>query len=457
MAESRNVPMHVGGLNLFEKPADAGPSYVREMYEKALETTDVAPLFIKRPHRSLATAGQWVWAQDDQFDLEHHVRHSALPEPGRVRELLDLTSRLHGQRLALERPLWEAHLIEGLADGRVAMYTKIHHSLVDGVSAMRLLQSTFSADPDERDMLPPWAARPRKPKESKGKTEAVKDLAEVPVDALRSALGVVSEAAGLPGALIKTLRTGIKNDDASAVSFAAPRSILQQNITGARRFAAQDWELERVKAIGKSTGTTLNDVVLAMCSGALRQYLLELDALPDTSLVSMIPVGLNAKNAHVASSEGGNAIGTLMVKLQTHLEDPADRLQGIHGSMVAGKQALESMTQNQILALAAVGMAPSVITPLLRMNGVIRPPFNLVISNVPGPKVPMYYNGARLVGMYPASIPMHGQAMNITCMSYNGQLGFGLTGCRRTVPHLQRLLTHLEDEIQALEKAAGIS
>lgn len=455
MAESRNAPMHVGSLTLFEKPDDAGPGYVRGMYEKAISAKyEISPLFLKRPHRSLATGGQWVWTEDGQFDIEHHVRHSALPEPGRIRELLDLTSRLHGTRLALERPLWESHLIEGLADGRVASYTKIHHSLVDGVSAMRLLQSTYSDSPDDREMLPPYAARPKK---KRAKEETSRSLAEVPVEAMRSALGTVAEAAGLPGALFKQVRAGLKNDDAASMSFAAPKTIFNQSITGARRFAAQDWELERINALRKATGTTLNDIVLAMSGGALRTYLQELDALPEASLVSMVPIGLNAKQANVASSEGGNNVGTLMVKLGTHLDDPAERLQAIHESMLAGKQALESMTQNQIIAMAAVGMAPSMITPLLRLNGVIRPPFNLVISNVPGPRTPKYFNGAKLVGMYPASIPMHGQAMNITCTSYVDKLGFGLTGCRRTVPHLQRLLVHLEDELAALEKAAGIS
>jgi diacylglycerol O-acyltransferase len=143
IAESRNTPIHVGGLLLLEKPEDAGPSYVRDMYEESLKVEKVRPLFLKRPHRSLATGLQWVWTEDEQFDIEHHVRHSALPDPGRIRELLDLTSRLHGQQLSLERPLWESHLIEGLNDGRVAMYTKIHHALVDGVSAMRLLGSAF--------------------------------------------------------------------------------------------------------------------------------------------------------------------------------------------------------------------------------------------------------------------------------------------------------------------------
>ena len=145
LAENRRMPMHVGGLQLYRKPEGAGRNYVRELFEEARDTTEVAPLFLKHPYRSIKTAGQWVWVEDDQFDIEHHVRHSALPKPGRVRELFELVSRLHSTRLATERPLWEWHLIEGLRDGRVAMYTKLHHSLVDGISAMRLLQSILSS------------------------------------------------------------------------------------------------------------------------------------------------------------------------------------------------------------------------------------------------------------------------------------------------------------------------
>ena len=159
-AENRQMPMHVGGLQLFEKPEGAPRDYARQIYEQMSEVDEIAPLFLKRPTRGITTAGQWAWTQDDNFDLEYHFRHSALPKPGRVRELLELCSRLHSTRLARERPLWEAHLIEGLRDGRVALYTKMHHSLVDGISAMRLLQSVMTTDPDKRDMPAMWAARP---------------------------------------------------------------------------------------------------------------------------------------------------------------------------------------------------------------------------------------------------------------------------------------------------------
>jgi diacylglycerol O-acyltransferase len=456
MAENRRMPMHVGGLHLYSKPEGAGRNFVRDLYVELKESDDIAPLFLKHPYRSVRTGGQWVWVDDDQFDIEYHVRHSALPKPGRVRELLELCSRLHSTRLATERPLWEWHLIEGLRDGRVAMYAKLHHALVDGVSAMRLLQSILSSDPDRRDMPAPWENRPGRPREPREPTEPTgTNLGDLPGQAFQGALAIGAEAAGLPGALVKTLNRSVRNET-SALALYAPRTILNQPITAARRFAAQDWPLDRLKAIGKATDTTLNDVVLAMCSGAMRTYLLELGALPDTTLISMVPVGLKAKESQVASASGGNAVGAVMVKLGTDLVDPADRLQAVHDSMADGKRALAQMTPLQILAMSALGQAPAILGPMLKMSGLVKPPYNLIISNVPGPRTTQYFNGMRLEGTYPLSIPIDGMALNITCNSYADQMAFGLTGCRRTVPHLQRLLLHLDAEVDALEDAAGL-
>jgi len=453
LTENRSMPMHVGGLQLFEKPEGAGRGYTREMFEAMRDVEEIRPLYLKHPHRSIRTGGQLVWKEDDQFDIEHHLRHSALPKPGRVRELLELCGRLHSTRLAWERPLWETHVIEGLRDGRVAQYSKLHHALVDGVSAMRLLQSVLTTDPDRRGMPAPWGADAGSGRSTKPKQDF--SLSEVPMSALRGALGVTAEAAGMPGALVKTLTKGVRNET-SALSLYAPRTLFNQKITGSRRFAAQDWPVERLRAIGKATGTTINDVVLAMCSGAVRTYLLELDALPEAPLVAMVPVGLNAKQSNAASAEGGNAVGAVMCQLATDRNDPADRLKSIHTSMKDGKQALESMTPVQIVAMSAIGQAPAILTPMLRMQGILRPPYNLIISNVPGPRTTHYWNGAKMVGTYPLSIPINGMALNITCTSYDGNMAFGLTGCRRTVPHLQRLLTYLDGEVKALEKAVGV-
>jgi diacylglycerol O-acyltransferase len=192
-----------------------------------------------------------------------------------------------------------------------------------------------------------------------------------------------------------------------------------------------------------------------MCSGALRRYLLSMDALPDAPLIAMVPVSLHGEET-ASGDGGGNAVGAVMCNLATDEADAARRLATVHRSMTDGKEFLRSMTPLQILAMSAVGLAPLAVWPLLGLTGTVRPPFNLVISNVPGPREPLYWNGARLDGLYPLSIPLDGQALNITCTSYSDEIAFGLTGCRRSVPHLQRLLGYLDDELAELERAVGL-
>ncbi|MCL8025079.1 WS/DGAT/MGAT family O-acyltransferase [Nocardioides bruguierae] len=494
LAENRSMPMHVGALQLFEPPEDAGPDWTRGMYESLRDAGDVSAMFLKHPYRSLRTAGQLVWLPDRQLDLEHHVRHNALPRPGRYRELFELCSRLHAQRLAWDRPLWESHVIEGLDDGRVAVYTKIHHALIDGVAGMRLLQSVLSPDPEARDVPAPWSQRaghphvdataeeqtgPSTPGSSgpgttspgspspgppvSGSPDTLLQAALASQDTLRdlagsvrTGYGVLAEAAGMPGAVVRGVLRGAQ-DQTGALSFHAPRTIFNRPITGSRRFAAEDWPVERLRLVGKAAGTTINDVVLAMTSGAVRRYLLEHDALPATPLVAMVPVALHAERSHLAATDGGNAIGAVMASLGTHLADPADRLAHVAASMTDGKQALSAMTPTQVLAMSTLGQAPAILGPLLGLGRLVRPPYNLVISNVPGPREPLYWNGARLVGTYPLSIPISGMALNVTCTSYTGQMAFGVTGCRRTVPSLQRLLTHLDGELADLENAVGVA
>jgi diacylglycerol O-acyltransferase len=445
LAETREHPMHVGSLQLFVPPEGADSLDVRAMFEAELAKDEVAPLFQKRPRRSVTTLGQWAWETDRMFDLEHHVRRNALPQPGRILELLALCSRFHSSLLDRHRPLWEMHLVEGLEDGRYGVYFKVHHSLVDGVSALRLLSRMLSADPDERGMPAPWALR--LPKSRRERDDAS------PARAARDALGLLGDAAGLLPALARMVNRALK-EQSGTLSVSAPKSILNVPITGARRFAGQSWPMERIRRVGKASDATVNDVVLAMCSGALRNYLQDLDALPDAPMIAMVPVSLHGDETK-AGDGGGNAVGAVMCNLGTDQDDPARRLATVHRSMTEGKEALRSMTPLQILAMSAVGISPLGLWPLLRLTGSVRPPFNLVISNVPGPRQPMYWNGARLDGLYPLSIPLDGQALNITCTSYSDEIAFGLTGCRRTVPHLQRLLGHLDEELHALERAVG--
>ncbi len=440
-AESRETPMHVGGLQLFKPAADFPGAH--ELFRQLLADDDVAPLFAKRPVRSIRTAGQWAWQRDREFDIEHHVRHNSLPKPGRILDLLALCSRLHGTLLDRKRPLWEFHLIEGLADGRFAIYFKMHHALVDGVASQRLLQNILTRDPEARNLPAPWTVRPRRTGSAHPRIDA---------DTVRYALELAVEAAGLPGALTSTLRRGLKQQS-SPVSFAAPKTMFNVPITGSRRFAAQSWPLERISAITKAGQVTVNDAVLAICSGALRRYLLEMDALPAVPLISMVPVALKGKG----NRESGNAVGAVMCNLATNLDDPADRLATITASMADGKRAMAEMSPLQIVAMTGLGMSPLVLQGIPGYTDLFRPPFNIIISNVPGARTPLYLNGSELDGLYPLSIPYHGQALNITCTSYHNEIAFGLTGCRRTVPHLQRLLGYLDDEVGALEKAVGLS
>jgi len=469
LMEAREKPAHVGGVALFEPPPDADEHYLYELYRSCVESdAPVRSLFRKRVNRPGLTGLSWV--RDDDFDLEYHVRHSALPEPGRVRELLTVVSRLHGALLDRNRPLWEAHLIEGLRDGRFALYTKIHHALVDGVTAMRLLEASMSTDPDETGMPQPWARRPKgsvfdEPDVDERPAEEQVRPARPPVpeddtwtavlaDAVRriggGARGTITDAAAAAEA-VSHLLTGFR--DQVRASPVAPRTMLNVPITGARRFAADSWSIDRLRTAGAPFGATLNDVVLAMSAGALRRYLQDHDALPDEPLVAMVPVSLKARGADDST---GNAVGAILCSLGTHLDSARARLEHIQESMARSKARLEGMTPGQILALSALNVAPAALqmSPLGRLPGTeerLRPPFNIVISNVPGPKDPLYWNGARLTGNYPLSVLIDGQALNITTASYAGNLDVGILGCRRAAPSLQRLLRYLEDEVVALE------
>lgn len=452
LMEAREKPAHVGGLQLFEPPEDAGPDFLASLYEGAVERPgEVGPLYAKHPHR-VGGIGPWVWRVDEKFDVEYHVRHSALPAPGRIRELLALVSRLHGSLLDRHRPLWEAHLIEGLADGRFALYSKIHHAVVDGVAAMRLLITAMSSDPDEVDMPYPWERRPFSSTTPRASASAVDQLGSVAHDAVE----LPGQVAGASWRAVQSLVAGFR-EQSVALPYQAPRTMLNVPVTGARRFAAQSWSMERVRTVGAHFGATVNDMVLAMSAGALRSYLLEHDALPDEPLIAMVPVSLKARVD--GEERGGNAVGALLCNLGTHLGDPAARLELIQESMRRGKAYFEGLTPNQVLLLSAVSLSPGALPIGLGRidlaSSRLRPGFNVVISNVPGSRDPLYWNGARMTGSYPVSVLVDGQAMNITVTSYDGSLDFGILGCRRNVPHLQRMLGHLEDELATLEARAG--
>lgn len=441
VGESREHPMHVGGLQLFEPPTDAGPDFVTDLYRSIAEFDEFQPTFRKHPATFFGGITNVGWTLDDEVDVDYHLRRSALPRPGRVRELLELTSRIHGSLLDRHRPLWEAYFVEGLSDGRFAVYTKIHHSLIDGVSAQRLMIRTLSTDPDDREIRVPWTLPSR--------TRAVSATGQA-TSLVRTAAGAAGAVVGLAPTTIGLARAALLEQQLT-LPFRAPKTMFNVPIGGARRCAAQSWPLERIRTVKTATGVTVNDVVLAMCAGALRAYLEEQQALPETPLVAMVPVSLRGEHDQDA---GGNMVGTILCNLATDTADPLKRLQTISASMRDNKRVFSELPRTQALALSGFLVAGLGLSLVPGFISSAPPPFNIVISNVPGAREPMYWNGARLDGNYPMSIALDGQALNITLTNNADNLDFGLVGCRRSVPHLQRLLTHLESSLADLERAA---
>ncbi|MGB1557366.1 MAG: WS/DGAT/MGAT family O-acyltransferase [Oceanococcaceae bacterium] len=446
--ERSHQPMHVGGLHLYSLPEGVDDAAAIADIMQGWRASTVKPPFNQKLVWPLRKLGRPSWVEDTEVDLEYHLRHSALPAPGRYREMFALVSRLHGTLLHRDRPLWEAHLIEGVETRQFALYTKMHHAMIDGMGGMRLLQKSLSTDPAQRDMPPPWEVGrgPRKPRAEGAPTRGgIQAMAEQMQDTLGALPGAVKGMFAYADAM----RRGADNGLVSP--FAVPRTALNTRIGAARRFVAQSWKIDRIKTVGKALDATLNDVVLAMSAGALRTWLLEHAELPDVPLSAMAPVALAPKDA----DDYGNAVTAILCSLATHVADPVDRLHAIQRSMNQGKALLQSMTRAEIMLLTMLGAAPTAL-PLILGYGHKMPPFNVVISNVPGPRERLYWNGARLDGMYPVSIPVNGVALNITVTSYVDSLDFGLIACRRSVPSAQRLIDYLEQALAELEQAAGI-
>ncbi|MCK8614684.1 WS/DGAT/MGAT family O-acyltransferase [Gordonia sp. C13] len=444
LAETREQPMHVGGLQLFvPREGQSSADLVEEVIEAFSSCSEIHPLFRKRPAPPVTILGNVAWTYDDEIDFDYHVRRAVLPRPGRIRELLRYVSLNHGTLLDRNRPMWEAHVIEGLDDGRVAIYSKIHHSIVDGVSALRLLQRMLTPDPDDRSGSAPWdpkligKKRPR------------------PAPTLRSRIAGIADAglqvAGIAPAAAKVAVAGLRKPGFVPPVPRAPRTILDVAIGSARRFAAQQWEIERLRAVADALDITLNDVLVAMCSGALRSYLIEHDALPDSPLIAAVPVSM-----HTEDDSDGNAVTAIMVDLATDEPDPERRLNSLVTSARQAKNVVRGLRPLQALALGAANFAPLAFATVPGFVQYVPPQFNIIISNVPGPSEELYWNGARLDGVYPVSIAMEGLALNITVTSSAKHLNFGLIGARAQVPSLQRLLTHLDTALEELEKVARV-
>lgn len=435
--EKRQQPMHVGGLFLFQIPDNAPATFIQDLVAdiRKSKTIPIPPFNNK--------LNGLFWDEDTEFDLDHHFRHVALPHPGRIRELLVYISQEHSTLIDRAKPLWTCNIIEGIEGNRFAMYFKIHHAMVDGIAGMRLVEKSLSHDPNAKSIVPPWCVEGRRLKRLKApKVSRVKKIINGIKGQFESTPRVLYE-------LSQTITKDMGRNPDYVSSFQAPSSILNQRVSASRRFAAQSFELNRLRHIAKSLGVTINDVVLAICSGALREYLLNQHALPAKPLIAMVPASVRSDD-----SDMSNRITMILANLGTHKEDPLERLQIIRRSVLNAKRRFQRMSSEQILSYSALvyGAAGlNIVSGFMPKHQA----FNLVISNVPGPREPLYWNGAKLDALYPASIVLDGQALNITMTSYLDKLEVGLTACRNALPKMQNLLTHLEDEIQRFEAIVG--
>jgi WS/DGAT/MGAT family acyltransferase len=442
--ESRDTPMHVAGLQTFIPPKNAKASFLRDVMARLRESTEFVPPWNLRLADSALRRLAPAWITEKNVDLDYHVRHSALPGPGGERELGVLVSRLHSHPLDLNRPLWECHLIEGLEGGRFALYTKMHHALMDGMAGMRMIQRSMSESPRGREVQPPWSLGGLSQREHAAPRSFAERLSAL-------AQGAREQAATLPEvtrAMTQVWGRGKDPDPELVAPFSAPRSVLNGRVTAPRRFATQHYELDRLRALAKKAKVTLNDVVLEICASALRRFLDELGTLPQEPLTAGLPVSIRPQGDDTV----GTAITFILANLATDHADPRERLEKIRTSTVHAKQHLQRLSKASLNNYTSAFMGPFILSLMTGLGGRGRPMFNVTISNVPGPEKPLYFAGARLEAMYPISLLSHGQALNITCVSYAGTLNFGFTGCRDTLPHMQRLAVYTGEALEELEQ-----
>jgi WS/DGAT/MGAT family acyltransferase len=470
---------HVSSLSIFERP-DA-PDYDqflawRAQIERRLHLLE--PL--RRRLREVPFGlDHPFWIEDPDFDLDYHVRHTAIPPPGSDVQLGELVARIVGRPLDRRHPLWETYVIEGLPDDRFAILTKVHHATVDGASGAELLTLMLDADPAGDDIAPPeeeWEPEPV-PSDGKMLTKAAASLVRKPGRGLLLGAQTVRELGratrnpilvaaadqlrtNLRGPLGAVLNVGRKRDPATdavgPLPRSAPRTPLNGTISAHRRFAFRSASLSDIKAIKNGLGATVNDVVMAVCAGGLRSWLEAHDALPDQPLVAMIPVSVRTGEEE---ERWTNRVSAIFASIPTDEADPVIRVKRVHDSMVEAKQLFDAVPADTLTDFAQFP-PPAVFALAMRtatrLTGRYKSPVNLTISNVPGPREPLYAAGAKLLHYYPVSTIVDGQGLNVTVQSYLDTLDFGLIADRELVPDLWSMLDAMIDDIAALAKAVGV-
>lgn len=447
--EKRDTPAHFGSLIVLSPPPGAPASYVRDLVARWRSTGSFATPFnyVLR----MNPIPSWEVLPEDRVDLDHHLRHVALPAPGGERELDALVSDLQSRPLDRRRPLWECHVIEGLADGRFAIFLKLHHGQLDGVAAARLLGRCFSTDPDARELPPPWSAgcANTAPEPRAGEQP---DRSSEP-NVLENACHTAGSALTAVRALADMVLTTRSNPAGPLVGpFQAPDTVLNRRIGDRRTVATAHIGLARLRRVARAAEVTVNDVFLAVLGGALGRYLGERKASPDDSIIGQVPVNLRA-----ADQGGiGNALSFVHARLGSDIADPLERLRAVHRSTSAAKQLQRAIPAASVPAFTVLLTGPQIAMFVAGLSGRVRPPANLVVSNVPGPVERMYFNGARVEGVYGPSVLFHGQALNVTMSTYAGDADISFTACARAIPDVHTLAEYACDALAELEESFGV-
>jgi WS/DGAT/MGAT family acyltransferase len=459
--ETANSTGHVGGVCILDPSGAPTPLTLARLTEVLAARLPLVPVLRRKLLTVPLGLDQPYWVDDPNFDIEYHIREIALPRPGSDAQLTEQVARLHARPLDRSKPLWEIYLITGLARRRAAVYTKIHHSAIDGSSGAELLTILLDLDPDGRELPAPEPFVPARPPGYAAVTAlAAARLAWKPVQTVRftnELVRVLPTLAPTVGNLVGGL-LGLNRGDGEVIPTTpgrAPVTPFNRPITPHRRLALRSVDLDSVKAVKNAFGVSVNDVVMAMCAGALRRWLADRGVLPDLPLIAMIPVSVRDPASKTAM---GNKVSAMLAALPTNVADPAERVAVAHAATKIAKAQQAAIPQGLVDQVS--DFSPPALTAraarVVFATGLLHrlPPFNLCISNVPGPNVPVYLCGAKLLAHYPVSVITDGQGLNITLVGYLGRLHFGLVSCRELVPDLEVLADYLVAELADLVKAA---
>jgi WS/DGAT/MGAT family acyltransferase len=444
--ESRAQLMHINGVIVLDPTADEDNDFDFGVFRRALaDAVKSLPEFRRRLKDSFLNLDHPVWVEDRRFDIDRHLFHVAVPAPGGDDELARLCGHLTGQSLDRDKPLWEMWVIEGLERGRVAVLVRMHHATVDGVTGANLITRLCSLT---TEMAPPDPELMRK---NSGNAPLLQLAADGMITVARRPFqyaGLVPEIVKIPINWIGRARRG----KSMPVPFTAPRTSFNGALTPHRTIGFAQAELADVKKVKNAQGVTVNDVVLAICSGALRAYLDKRGELPDRSLIAVVPVAVSEDEA---IDVGTNRVTGMFTKLATDIADPLERLQAIRESTGSAKEHLGEWSASMPQMLAQF-IPPTVTGAGVRLYSALglgdkQPPMqNLLISNVPGPDFPLYFLGARIEAMYPLGPIFETAGLNITVVSVNGKLNVGLIACADLVPDLRPIATGILDSLDEL-------